>query len=319
MAAAFESRLEIAVAIALCSLRVSFASSSARPSLVRPAKAVSNANQSRVLLVDPGTGTIESTQTLSGTPMGFVAQLHFNLLLGDMGLALNGFAAGLAILYTVTGLFLWWRGRAKWKNGFLIRLRGKGKRAQYFNVHSGLGLYVSFFLIVTAVSGIYFAAPMAFVSVAARLHGSSVAAVSEYLSQSPSQTNPGTADASADRILTSAQTSFPNSQLSQVTLPLRPSDAWRVQFRSRERIDSGTTEFAVVDRRSARVLAAHSTADLPGSVRAVLFLRPLHVGSFGGQITKIVWVVLGLIPAILFVTGFLMWQARLRQAKQGRP
>jgi uncharacterized iron-regulated membrane protein len=287
--------------------------------MVRPTESIRDAEKSRVLLVDPGTGTIEATQTISGTPMGFLAQLHFNLLLGDRGIALNGFAAGLAILYTVTGLFLWWRGSSKWKNGFLIRLKGKSKRAQYFNVHSGLGLYASIFLIVTSVSGIYFAAPMTFVSFAARIDGSSLAIVKQYLSQPPSETRSGTPDASADRVLASAQASFPNSQLMQVTLPLRPTDAWRVQFRPHESIDSGTIEFAVVDRRSARVLIAHSTADLPGPVRAVFFLRPLHVGSFGGQITKIVWFVLGLTPAILFVTGFLMWQARLRQSKTVRP
>ena len=127
--------------------------------LVRPAKAVDDLKQSGVLLVDPGTGIVQATQTSSGTLMGFLAQLHFNLLLGRNGLALNGFAAAFAILYTVTGLILWWRGQTKWKNGFLIRLKKKSRRAQYFNVHSGLGLYASLFLIVTAVSGIYFAAP----------------------------------------------------------------------------------------------------------------------------------------------------------------
>jgi len=283
--------------------------------LVRPAKTVQDAKLSRVLLVDPGTGIIEATQTFSSTPMGFLAQLHSNLLLGDKGLVLNGIAAGLAILYTVTGLFLWWRGRAKWKNGFLIRLKGKSKRARYFNVHSGLGLYASIFLILTSVSGIYFAAPRTFLSLAARIDGSSFDIVKQYLSQSLSETCPGTPDVPADRVIASAQAAFPNSQLMQVTPPLCPTDAWRVQFRPRERMDSGTIEFTAVDRRSAHVLVAHSTADLPRLVRAVFFLNPIHSGSFGGQITKIIWLVLGLTPAILFITGFFMWQARLQQAK----
>lgn len=35
-----------------------------------------------------------------------------------------------------------------------------------------------------------------------------------------------------------------------------------------------------------------------------------HFGRFGGMTGRIVWVVIGLIPAVLFVTGFIMWRMR---------
>ncbi len=40
-----------------------------------------------------------------------------------------------------------------------------------------------------------------------------------------------------------------------------------------------------------------------------------HFGRFGGMTGRLIWVVIGLIPAVLFVTGFIMWRMR-RQRRQ---
>ena len=39
----------------------------------------------------------------------------------------------------------------------------------------------------------------------------------------------------------------------------------------------------------------------------------IHVGEFGGWPVKVLWVVLGLVPPALFVTGFIMWWCRVVQ------
>jgi uncharacterized iron-regulated membrane protein len=43
------------------------------------------------------------------------------------------------------------------------------------------------------------------------------------------------------------------------------------------------------------------------SNRARILLRPLHVGTVGGNFTRVLWILFDLSPAILFVTGFLLW------------
>jgi len=40
-------------------------------------------------------------------------------------------------------------------------------------------------------------------------------------------------------------------------------------------------------------------------------LRAAHVGNFGGWPVKILWLVLGLAPPVLFITGFIMWWQRV--------
>jgi uncharacterized iron-regulated membrane protein len=42
----------------------------------------------------------------------------------------------------------------------------------------------------------------------------------------------------------------------------------------------------------------------------VLKLIALHFGRFGGLSVRFLWLTLGLVPAILFVTGFVLWWTR---------
>ena len=57
----------------------------------------------------------------------------------------------------------------------------------------------------------------------------------------------------------------------------------------------------------------YSTGDL-----VVRWSSWLHFGNFAGVKTKILWIVLGLIPPFLFVTGFIMWWVRVvsREARK---
>jgi uncharacterized iron-regulated membrane protein len=42
----------------------------------------------------------------------------------------------------------------------------------------------------------------------------------------------------------------------------------------------------------------------------ILELIKLHFGRFGGLGVRFLWLALGLVPAILFVTGFVLWWTR---------
>jgi uncharacterized iron-regulated membrane protein len=47
----------------------------------------------------------------------------------------------------------------------------------------------------------------------------------------------------------------------------------------------------------------------------LLGLIQLHFGRFGGLTVRFLWVLLGLVPAVLFATGFVLWWTRTRRAK----
>jgi uncharacterized iron-regulated membrane protein len=286
-------------------------SDSAWEFLIRSVKPTRVERHSRILLVDPGTGEVGGEQSSVSTFMGVLAQLHYNLLSGEIGLTINAFAGGLAIFFAMTGLVLWWRGRSRWKNGLRIKLRGVSSRVRNHSLHSAIGFYVSLFLCLIGLSGIYFVAPRPFLSLAARIQGTSFVAMKDFLDPPDSIAAPTIPDASVDKIMTTALAVYPDSKLSEVELPVTQTDAWRFHFFPHGVFDLGNAELVVVDRRSAKVLAAKRTADLPFALRAVIFLRPLHYGSFGGNFTKVLWIMFGLTPSILFVTGLLMWRKRI--------
>jgi uncharacterized iron-regulated membrane protein len=50
----------------------------------------------------------------------------------------------------------------------------------------------------------------------------------------------------------------------------------------------------------------------------LLGLIKLHFGRFGGLGVRVLWVLLGLLPAALFVTGFVMWWARVVRPARAR-
>lgn len=53
----------------------------------------------------------------------------------------------------------------------------------------------------------------------------------------------------------------------------------------------------------------------PGEA-ALLLLVKLHFGRFGGVSGRLLWIALGLLPAVLFVTGFIPWWARILSARR---
>jgi uncharacterized iron-regulated membrane protein len=56
----------------------------------------------------------------------------------------------------------------------------------------------------------------------------------------------------------------------------------------------------------------------PGEAVLLELIR-LHFGRFGGLGIRVSWVVLGLIPVALFVTGFIVWWQRRSPKAAGRP
>jgi uncharacterized iron-regulated membrane protein len=62
-------------------------------------------------------------------------------------------------------------------------------------------------------------------------------------------------------------------------------------------------------------------ADLNDSYRPgeafLLTLIKLHFGRFGGLEIRVLWALLGLLPAALFITGFIMWWRRVLRPALG--
>lgn len=92
--------------------------------------------------------------------MEWVANLHDDLLLGPQGRRINGAGALVFVLMSLTGLVLWWQGRARWYEGLFI-WPGGGRRLLW-QLHSCLGFWSLVLMLSWGVSGFQLGFPRVF-------------------------------------------------------------------------------------------------------------------------------------------------------------
>jgi uncharacterized iron-regulated membrane protein len=81
----------------------------------------------------------------------WLASLHDDLLLGRTGRKINGIGGLLFVLMSLSGLVLWWQGRARWHTGLVIN--PWSKRALLWQLHVCLGFWSLVLMLAWGVSG----------------------------------------------------------------------------------------------------------------------------------------------------------------------
>jgi uncharacterized iron-regulated membrane protein len=172
-------------------------------------------------------------------------------------------------------------------------------------VHRAVGIWSVLLILMWAITGLYFAFPS--------FSRSLVTSVSPLTpNRVPASAAPaaGATPPSWREMIAIAQRAHPGGHVARVVLPFGERGAFLVMFADR----SPTPAFAQLD---SVYLDRFSGAPLPTGVtprtigdRLVGSIAPAHVGSFGGLPIRITWFVFGLMPAVLFVTGFFVWWSR---------
>jgi uncharacterized iron-regulated membrane protein len=216
---------------------------------------------------DPYTGKDLAPSTpFTITFLSWMGDLHKNLLSGDTGRTVNGLAAILVTLLSMTGIVIWWPGIQSWRKSLTLRRTGSWKRLNW-DLHSAVGFWTVAFVFMWGVTGVFVVFPKPFERAIDRF-----APLDRYrLEIGSSQPTPLLGDSRASLVLVSQVAGG-----AQVQTPRR-----RAQPR------------------------------LSGGDKIVRWVYYLHFGNFSGWRVKALWVLLGLAPPFLFVTGTLMWWNRV--------
>ncbi len=259
---------------------------------------------------DPATGRELGTIGEASGVMNWLAELHFRLLGGPTGTIINGIGAALLLLLCMTGIVIWWPGRHRLRSGFKIQWKARWLRLNW-DVHSVFGFWSSIPLAIEAFTGVYYcffvpmAAAMVFV-LGGDLH------MWHEMSVPPRSTVvAGQASVPIERLVQEALRRHPDCILRGLALPLMPSDPLSVQLDPPHAEDRGEYAQVVFDRYSGKVLSDVDSRNQSLAIRVVLFVRPLHFGTFAGHWSRIAWILVGLMPGILFFSGFVMWWRRV--------
>jgi uncharacterized iron-regulated membrane protein len=261
---------------------------------------VSDAGRFRTILADPGTGRV-----LGELPTrSWVTQLqalHFNLLLGSTGKILNQIAAVALVVLLFSGATIWWQGRRRWRRGLRIR---QGPWPDLLrNLHSAVGAWG------------WLAALMISITACSLMFPRHYRALMGSIDRSPPTANPATRSSSGDalapgKLIQLARALHPTEHVSRVVLPVGTGAPCQVSFSAIRPTPLSPSAQAThyFDCRSG------VPEDAPASSRANRFIAwttALHVGNFGGNLTRGAWAVIGFVPPLLFGTGFMLWWRRV--------
>lgn len=94
----------------------------------------------------------------------WLVNFHSDLLLGDAGRRLNGMGAACLTLLGLTGMIIWWPGIAHWRRSLTVNWRSSFARLNW-DLHNVLGFWCVLFVMMWAISGIYFCFPQPFSSI----------------------------------------------------------------------------------------------------------------------------------------------------------
>src|SRR6266508_2113577 len=262
--------------------------------------------------VNQYTGEITGRDDYHDKWMQWFFDLHAYLLAGDRGEFLNGFVGLTAVLMSVTGLIVWWPGTAHWVFGFKYLWGARWKRQNY-DLHKIIGFYSSLALAVVAFTGAYFAFPSLYKQATERVTGTKVTVGPPKASTAWSDRH-----VALEQFLRAAEDAQPGATAISLSFPQNAGDPVTVRTKEARDWHRVGLNYVYLEPADARVVRSDRFSDATVGTKAILFVYPLHFGRFGGRWgspsvyygVMALYVVIGVAPFVLMVTGLLMYWNR---------
>lgn len=264
------------------------------------------ADQHWQVFVNPYTGRVMGDRQWETSWVGTIYGLHYKLLAGDTGVFIMGIVALLTLLLSITGIVLWpgWR---KLIAGFKIKWNAHIKRTN-FDIHKVAGIITAIFLAFIGFTGFAWNVPQAKVTdaiYAATLTPKPADPVSQPIS--------GQQPLPIADLMQRADAAVPNATTTYVSFPKKPEEPFRVGKKQAQETDKWGRTRVYLDQFTGEVVQL-SDGVKPSRAEAIINqFGPVHFGTFGGRLTQVLYVFVGLAPTVLMVTGVVMWWYRKRK------
>ena len=158
-----------------------------------------------------------------------------------------------------------------------------------------------------AVTGAYFPFKEQYNSVSSWITGTAHTIPSPKLSDPDSTA----ADASYELVYQNASKAAPDAENSLLRFPQKPQENFSMRKLSKGDLGRIGDTFVYLHRYTGKVIRVRLWDDLPAGVKLIESMFPLHFGTFGGHFTRIVWLLIGFAPGVLYYTGFMIWYNRV--------
>lgn len=250
--------------------------------------------------IDRKDSSVLSVVDFRSTFFGFMHVFHENLTIPFYyGRDIVGWTGVAMLILALTGLYLWWPRKGQWGRAFAWRR----SPATSSNLHYLTGFWICFPLALISLTGIYLAWPQ---------QGRSVlSSVAPMTPQPPRGAGPGggpliDTPSRTPSDIHALATAHAGGKVELIGFPNMQGGMWRVRLNIDGRAEPVTL---TINDRSGEIKAIEPLA----GDRVAFWIRWLHEGSHAGEVWRFIVFLSGIMPAMLGVTGILIW---LRQRRQ---
>lgn len=272
-----------------------------------------NTKNSKAISIDPYSGVIIGYRNMKADFMSVVLDIHLHLFLGKTGAEIVRWNVLIFFIMCVSGLVLWWPKQKRFfKQAVTIRWKTSNWKRLNWGLHSVLGFYALFVLVIISLTGIFWVFDTAKNLVSAAT--ASPVWKSPEIKSVPAvlrKENP------LDSAYNYARMANPGAKQVFISVPPDSLAPIRILFRY---------PYAIVRKQTTAWYDQYSIANLHTDsykrytryeyVSRSIYdfhtgrIRALGIGS------KIIYFLASLFAASLPVTGFLVWYGRKKKTKQ---
>ena len=264
------------------------------------------------LWIDPPTGEVLAKAEIAKTFTNIMHRLHGSLLIPEIGRKVVGWLGWAMFISSATGLWLWWP-----RNGAVLKaLRWRRGSSTLFNLHHMVGFWICLPLAVLSLTGVYISFPQtsrALFGVAQTQGAPRPGGPGRF---APPIANP---KLRVEEAAAKAVATVPGAQLAGVTVPAKgKAPAWKVQVRKPG--EENPVTIAVTDATGEAKAERGGPGGGGGPDPLSRWMRRIHDGADMGIVWQTLVFLGGLAPAVLSITGLVMWlrrRARRRAVTRG--
>ncbi len=234
--------------------------------------------------LDPPTARVIDVAFSNAGAYRFVHVLHGSLQIPGVGRTIVGWVGAAMAVSCLSGLWLWWPLTGTVRRG----LRWKRQRTVDGNLHHLLGFWIALPLFVLSVTGVWIAFPGVFGGRPGGMGGMRNAPASPLARPARS----------VDRVIATGA-ELAHGTLRSITWPTQTQPDWTLTFAR-----AGTLPVSVKVADDSGTASPAPVRDQGGLAR---LMRRIHDGEGMGIVWQVIIFAAGIVPAILAVTGIIMW------------
>lgn len=250
--------------------------------------------------IDPTTGSSLGSMSSAGSFTDLALKLHYTLLGGHVGEALAGIFAAMLCLLGISGFWLY---RSFWRTLFLLRW-GRTIRIFCSDFHKMVGISSMIFNLILGFTGAWWNLSH-MISHVFEDH-------EEEHEEQPINGPYYSSGISLEAMIATLSEQYPNFTPGFIGFPYSEGDPVSLsgKFDGQNFLRSDFNTRATFDPQTGTLKKVVPIHEQGAWDQIEASFIPLHFGNFGGLAVKILWCLGGLTPAILSITGFIMWAKR---------